>query len=464
MANYTPNLNLRKPLTGEYYDMVADHNDAMDKIDAKVGQNTSDLAETVTKADTASAKADAMASGSPKGVYATKALLEAAFPTGTTGAYLVTADGKWYYWTGVIWDIGGIYQSAGITDKSVTVEKTDFILPSSNLHNKSKDTLGFFVATDGTITANVQYNTSDFIKVVPNQAYFYYGIASANHYDANKVFIKRVLVSAAGASDVATANTYYIRVAYQHTLSQYDGLQMMNKGTSALPFEAYKYTLHEDIVKAIDARIPVANQLSRFQGKKANFLGDSITWGYTPGTGVLLANPYPTLVKNLLGLAEARNYGVSGTTLARDLANSFCTRYVDMDNDADLIFVFGGTNDWANEVPLGVNTDNTKTTFYGGLNILLSGLITKYPGKTIVFATPLHRAGDAGYLGMINYRNAVLEMGVKYGVAVLDLYASSGFYPDNTANYNAICPDGRHPNDAGHIVLANRIAGYLKTV
>lgn len=37
MADYTPNLNLRKPTTGEYYDMVADLNDAKDKIDLAFG-------------------------------------------------------------------------------------------------------------------------------------------------------------------------------------------------------------------------------------------------------------------------------------------------------------------------------------------------------------------------------------------------------------------------------------------
>ena len=37
MANYTPNLNLKKPLTTEKYDMVADLNDTKDKIDNHAG-------------------------------------------------------------------------------------------------------------------------------------------------------------------------------------------------------------------------------------------------------------------------------------------------------------------------------------------------------------------------------------------------------------------------------------------
>lgn len=54
----------------------------------------------------------AVASGSPKGVYTTLSELQAAFPTGTTGIYLVTADGNWYYWNSLEWTPGGIYQSS----------------------------------------------------------------------------------------------------------------------------------------------------------------------------------------------------------------------------------------------------------------------------------------------------------------------------------------------------------------
>jgi lysophospholipase L1-like esterase len=59
-------------------------------------------------------------SGSPKGVYSTLTDLQNAYPTGTTGIFLVSADGKWYYWNGA-WTAGGIYQSTGIADNSVNL-------------------------------------------------------------------------------------------------------------------------------------------------------------------------------------------------------------------------------------------------------------------------------------------------------------------------------------------------------
>lgn len=71
-------------------------------------------------------------SGSPKGVYATLALLQSAFPTGTTGIYLVTADGKWYYWNSTAWTAGGTYQSTGIADGSIIQSKRGIGMISFN--------------------------------------------------------------------------------------------------------------------------------------------------------------------------------------------------------------------------------------------------------------------------------------------------------------------------------------------
>ena len=65
--------------------------------------------------------------GSPKGVYATLTDLQAAYPTGTEGVYVVVEDGKWYYWNGSAWTAGGQYQSAGIADKSITSEKLNLV-------------------------------------------------------------------------------------------------------------------------------------------------------------------------------------------------------------------------------------------------------------------------------------------------------------------------------------------------
>lgn len=56
---------------------------------------------------------------SPKGTYATLTALQSAYPTGTTGIYVVTADGHWYYWNGSAWTDGGVYQSTAIGNKTI---------------------------------------------------------------------------------------------------------------------------------------------------------------------------------------------------------------------------------------------------------------------------------------------------------------------------------------------------------
>lgn len=208
---------------------------------------------------------------------------------------------------------------------------------------------------------------------------------------------------------------------------------------------------------------PLVTEPGRWNGKKANFLGDSITTGY----GIENGGAFPTLVGQTLGLAVVRNYGISGSSLAyaTDMNRSpMSERYVDMDNDADLIFILGGANDWSANIPIGTINDVTNATFCGGLNVLLTGVLTKYPGKTIVLATPLHRYNDFLNLGMVNYVNAVIAAGSKFGIPVLDLYGTSGFYPQNDANKAAVMPDGTHPNEAGHIKLAHRVSGFLKTL
>lgn len=64
-------------------------------------------------------------SGSPKGVYATVSALETADPDHDS-IYLVTADGKWYYYdTNYGWTAGGTYQSTGISSKSITYDSLD---------------------------------------------------------------------------------------------------------------------------------------------------------------------------------------------------------------------------------------------------------------------------------------------------------------------------------------------------
>lgn len=79
-------------------------------------------------------------SASPKGTYATVAALTAAYPTGNTNVYVVTADGTWRYWSGSAWVSGGTYQATGIADESISKAMLDSIV--KNLVENNGDYIG----------------------------------------------------------------------------------------------------------------------------------------------------------------------------------------------------------------------------------------------------------------------------------------------------------------------------------
>ena len=124
--------------------------------------------------------------------------------------------------------------------------------------------------------------------------------------------------------------------------------------------------------------------------KKINFLGDSITEGV--GTSEK-SKIYLNLLKERAELAEVRNYGKSGTRIARQIHvtdhpfdQDFNLRAETMDDDADIVVVFGGTNDFGHgEVPIGSMDDRTLYTFYGAMHALVLKLLHKYTDKKLVF-------------------------------------------------------------------------------
>jgi lysophospholipase L1-like esterase len=215
------------------------------------------------------------------------------------------------------------------------------------------------------------------------------------------------------------------------------------------------------------------------QNKKINFLGDSIT----EGCGVsCIEHIYLNLLKEDSSLAVARNYGIGGTRIAAQQHPSdpicdkdFISRVDEMDAEADIVVVFGGTNDFGHgDAPLGTFNDRTAYTFYGACHMLMESLINKYPFATIVFMTPLHRnnednlKGDGlkekDVAGLSTYVNIIIEVAIYYSIPVLDLFALSGIQPRVPIIQELYCPDGLHPNDEGHKIIAARLKGFLSAL
>lgn len=211
------------------------------------------------------------------------------------------------------------------------------------------------------------------------------------------------------------------------------------------------------------------------KGTKINFLGDSITEGAGTSSHDKM---FTMLIEREYG-AICQNYGIGGTRIARQKTatvekwdRDFISRVPEMDADADIVVVFGGTNDFGHgDAPLGTMSDRTPYTFYGALHCLYTALTEKYPDVPVVILTPLHRLNEDSPKGdnkpepvgtLKEYVNIIREVAEYYSFPVLDLYKESGLQPKVPVIQKKYIPDGLHPNDDGNAILAHKIARFLE--
>lgn len=218
--------------------------------------------------------------------------------------------------------------------------------------------------------------------------------------------------------------------------------------------------------------------MMELQGKKINFLGDSITEGCGVST---LDKTFWNVMAHESGII-ARGYGVGGTRIARKRNPSpdpvhdrdFLMRCEEMDRDADAVVVFGGTNDFAHgDAALGTFADRSPYTFYGALHLLCRRLLELYPDAQLVFMTPTHRIGEDMTVNEIGlplatdlegFGEAIKKVCRYYSIPVLDLFSVSGIQPAVPIMMEKYMCDGLHLSDAGHKRVANLLTGFLKAL
>ncbi len=212
---------------------------------------------------------------------------------------------------------------------------------------------------------------------------------------------------------------------------------------------------------------------------KINFLGDSITEGVG---ATLIETRYVNVVKEMLG-CEVRNYGVSGTRFARQSKFSpanvwdydFMMRMeimANIDPDADLVFVFGGTNDFGHgDAPLGKMGDKTPYTFYGATTIIAEFLLEKYGKDKLCFMLPIRRYQEDSIMGdggnkkepgpiLSEYVEAIKDVLETYKISYIDLF--NNFIPTPVVcSGDEYTVDGLHPNDKGHRMIAEKVVEYV---
>lgn len=204
-----------------------------------------------------------------------------------------------------------------------------------------------------------------------------------------------------------------------------------------------------------------------WQGKKWVAFGDSISAGFQlddPDTQL-----YSQLIAKDLGLQlvsgsmhamNGMGYTVTeGTAVGQHSMPAYVN--ADKNEDADLVTIFAGTNDFGRSVamPLGTMADDANTeSFYGRLKFTCDLLSAKYPNALVILVTPLPRHdcedGTKGTVEptktLVDYADAIRQVAALYSFPVLDLTRESGMQVRSKAFRTAYMADNIHPNAAGH--------------
>lgn len=379
---------------------------------------------------------------------------------------------------------------------------TNIIINKLNLPNMSNNN-SFFVPTDNLIGNTIKPENVNFINHVTNNL-FNKNLCDRNGYFSNSGIYRRNDVE----GNLSNYGSYIMNVPtyiknetvfyqgvgigfinfFNNKFEWLGNLETPNARTFTIPYDDVTYMTKSLLLDNIDnyyiilgtsdlidyyelnnnIRLPNINTNSILKDKKIGFLGDSITYGL----GV--AKPYPTVIQENTGCIST-NYGISGNSIAKAGENGqqnaqkrpMCVRYSEMSNDLDYILVFGGTNDYQYQIPIGESDSTDITTFYGGLNTLITGLIEKYPGKPMLFLTPLYRSlnNESGYKFM-DYVNAIKERCAYYSIPYFNLTDRSTIKSlINTINdMYYVNRDRLHPNEEGQKIIARIIQHQLEII
>jgi len=331
---------------------------------------------------------------------------------------------------------------------------------SPNEFNLADALSGYYVNT--TFTSNNDWKTTGYVKVNEgdtirvNEAYQTLGYA----YDTDKNSLEQIggtFYSPTEFIYVVPANCEYITINvyidYWKTFMLTINTQLPEVYTPYFN-KKYKFTLLSE---------------NNFYHQLIATIGTSITlkddWEAYDG--------YQKIIQNNLELYY-NNYGYSGKPIADGTSNGdgIVTLAKSIDySKYSLVTLEIGTNDFKLDVSLGNkgqigDTSFDTTTFYGAYRELIEYILNINPEVRIVLLTPLQRDNsgyDVNYTNsaghkLIDYVNAVEEIGEMYSLPVCDLYRKSGITQKTLSTFTE---DGLHPNNLGYKRIGNLISSFL---
>lgn len=210
----------------------------------------------------------------------------------------------------------------------------------------------------------------------------------------------------------------------------------------------------------------ISNDIFEIDYKQKDIVSYFKKWA-TIGDSISVGGTYQDNIINARVVELLNNISVSGSTITNTGADSMVLIYDTIDSDADLISIFGGTNDFGNDVTIGTSTDVVDTTFWGAYRIIIEGLLTSHGSAGLFLYTIPKRNYLSG--GLINgngdsvedFNFVIRSLASEYSLPVVDLYNEWGVSALNMLDFTT---DNLHPNEAGHLrisKLTNQVISKL---
>jgi hypothetical protein len=328
-----------------------------------------------------------------------------------------------------------------LNDKFIATEKAvENSYPLLNLIDKSKASLNTsVVSANGNVVANTNWDLSDYIYLKPNTTYYGFGFYFENFYafyDINKNFItEHGAIIEYGTNKykgtITTGETaLYIRVSLSHSTT-YTNAYISEYEDKYYAYGEYDYSYvsikHQEKIANIEASMSRAD-------KKVLVIGDSISTD--------IYGNYKKWVSHLIdeGFFSAENTtndSIHATGFVARLSggeNDFITRIKAIENkaDYDLVIVFGGVNDYIQNIPFGESGGDEAQYFIPAVDYFFDYLVNNFTQARICVISPLrmfrNNANTAGKT-QTEYADYIKQVAKNYSLPLLNATDESGFCP-----------------------------------
>ncbi len=241
---------------------------------------------------------------------------------------------------------------------------------------------------------------------------------------------------------------------------------------------SYEETL---ATNAFDKKV-IENSKIDFSDVKIAILGDSITEASNLSDEDKAKYSYPVKLQEILGCKEVYNLGIGGSTISRvgGKSMSMVERKFDFPKDADIIIVFGGSNDclFENKWEYGeleYEHRMHEDTFCGDLDDMCWGIRYEYREQNedsyvkMLFVNPpstilndgVYAIDPGNMVKQEEFAKAINQIAQEYDFEVIDLFNNNLFNShDKDVNANWIT-DGIHPNAEGYQMIAEHLASQI---